>query len=57
MKFLYTGALQGVTVGRLDTDKLEAAVLAADFFHVDALVQGAKEWAALCGVHVIIFTS
>jgi hypothetical protein len=57
MEFLYTGAVQGVTVGRLDIDKLQAALLAAEFFHLDALAQDAQEWAALCGVGIDTTTS
>jgi hypothetical protein len=52
MEYLYTGAVQGVTVGRLDIDKLQAALLAAEFFHVDALTQDAQDWAVLCGVEI-----
>eukprot|EP00953_Heterococcus_sp_UTEX-ZZ885_P005783 3582-Heterococcus_DN1.PRE.2 len=52
MEYLYTGAVHGVTVGRLDIDKLQSALLAAEFFHVDALAQDARDWAALCGVEI-----
>jgi hypothetical protein len=52
IEFLYTGAVQGVTVGRLDVDKLQAALLAAEFFQVDALAQDAQHWAALCGIEI-----
>jgi hypothetical protein len=43
MEYLYTGAVQGVTVGCLAFNKLHAAVLAAEFFHVDALAQNAQD--------------
>jgi hypothetical protein len=52
MEYLFTGAVQGVTAGRLDVDKLQAALLAAEFFHVDALAQDAQYWAALSGVEI-----
>eukprot|EP00953_Heterococcus_sp_UTEX-ZZ885_P028355 15130-Heterococcus_DN1.PRE.1 len=52
MEYLYIGAVQGVTAGRLDVDKLQAALLAAEFFHVDALAQDAQYWAALSGVEI-----
>jgi hypothetical protein len=50
MEYVYTGAVQGVTVGRLNIDKVQAALLAAELFHVDALAQDAQDWAAWCGV-------
>jgi hypothetical protein len=52
MEYLYTGAVQGVTVGRLDIDKLQSALLAAEFLHVDELAQDAQDWAVLCGVEI-----
>jgi hypothetical protein len=52
MEFLYTGAVQGVTVGRVDIDKLQAALLAAELFHVDILAHDAHDWAAICGVEI-----
>jgi hypothetical protein len=52
MEYLYTGAVQGVTLGQLNVDKLQSALLAAEFFHVDALAQDAQYWAALCGVEI-----
>jgi hypothetical protein len=52
MEYLYTGVVQDVTVGRLDVDKLQAVLLAAEFFHVDALAQDAQYWAALSGVEI-----
>jgi hypothetical protein len=57
MEFLYTGAVQGVTVGQLDIDKLQAALQAAEFFHLNALAQDAQHWAALCGVVIDTATS
>eukprot|EP00953_Heterococcus_sp_UTEX-ZZ885_P013018 7441-Heterococcus_DN1.PRE.2 len=45
----YDGAVQSVTLGQLDVDKLQSALLAAEFFHVDALAQDARDWAELCG--------
>jgi hypothetical protein len=52
MEYLYTGAVQSVTLGQLDVDKLQSALLAAEFFHVDALAQDAQYWAALSGVEI-----
>jgi hypothetical protein len=52
MEYLHTGAVQGVTTGHLDIDKLRAALLAAEFFHVGAPAQDAQSWAALCGVEI-----
>jgi hypothetical protein len=43
MDHLYTGTIEGVTVGCLDINKLHAAVLAAEFFHVDALTQDTQD--------------
>jgi hypothetical protein len=57
MEFLYTGVVQGVTVGRLNFTRLQAAVLAAEFFHVDALAHDAQAWAAVCGVEIDTGTS
>jgi hypothetical protein len=57
MKYLYTGAVQGVTVGQLDIDKLQSALQAAEFFHLDALAQDAQHWATLCGVVIDTATS
>jgi hypothetical protein len=57
MEFLYRGAVQGATVGRVDIDKLQAALLAAEFFHVDTLAQDAHDWAAICGVEIHTGTS
>jgi hypothetical protein len=45
MEYLYTGAVQGVTARRLDIDKLQAALLAAEFLHVDESAQDAQDWA------------
>jgi hypothetical protein len=44
MEYLYTGAVQGVTVGRLDIDKLQAAQLHQQLssYNVDALAQDAQ---------------
>eukprot|EP00953_Heterococcus_sp_UTEX-ZZ885_P012339 7073-Heterococcus_DN1.PRE.1 len=57
MEYLYTGAVQGVTVGQLDIDRLQAALQAAEFFHLDALAQDAQHWATLCGVVIDTATS
>jgi hypothetical protein len=43
MEYLYTGAVQGVTVGHLNIDKLPTALVAAEFFHVDTLAQVARD--------------
>jgi hypothetical protein len=43
MEYSYTGAVHGVTVGRVDIDMLQAALPATEFFHVDALTQDTQD--------------
>jgi hypothetical protein len=50
MEYLYAGAVRGVTEGHIDVSKLQASLVAAEFFGVGALVGGAHEWADICGV-------
>jgi hypothetical protein len=52
MKYLYTGSVPGVTEAYLDVDKLQASLLAAEFFHVAALARDAHDWADICGVEI-----
>jgi hypothetical protein len=52
MEYLYTGAVPGVTEGHLDINKLQASLVAAEFFHVEALARDAHEWADICGVEI-----
>jgi hypothetical protein len=50
MEYLYAGAVRGVTEGHIDVSKLQASLVAAEFFGVGALVGDAHEWADICGV-------
>jgi hypothetical protein len=52
LEYLYTGSVPGVTEGNIDIDKLQASLVAAEFFNVDALRSDAYEWANICGVEI-----
>jgi hypothetical protein len=49
IEFLYIKAVQGIsrTAIAIGIHKLQAAPLAAEFFHLDALAHDAQVWAAL----------
>jgi hypothetical protein len=52
IEYLYTTAVVGVTYSCLDSDKLQAALQAAQYFALDGLTSAAVKWAALHGVAV-----
>jgi hypothetical protein len=52
IEYLYTTAVVGVTYSCLDSDKLQAALQAAQYFALDGLTSAALKWAALHGVAV-----
>jgi hypothetical protein len=52
MEYLYTGAVPGVTAAYMDISKVQASLVAAEFFGVGALARDAHEWAAICGVEI-----
>jgi BTB/POZ domain len=47
--YLYSGSVNGVTAGLLNTDKAAAALQAADFFGVTALRRAVEQCAQRCG--------
>jgi hypothetical protein len=49
IQYVYSGMLNGVTVGLLDTDKAAVALQAADFFGLTALRQATEQFAQRCG--------
>jgi hypothetical protein len=52
IEYVYTAAVAGVTYGHLDSDKLQAALQAAQYFALDALTDDAVKWAKLHGVAI-----
>jgi hypothetical protein len=49
IQYVYSGMLNGVTIGLLDTDKAAAALQAADFLGLTALRQATEAFAQQCG--------
>jgi hypothetical protein len=49
IQYVYSGMLNGVTLGLLDTAKAAAALQAADFFGLTALRQATEQFAERCG--------
>jgi hypothetical protein len=47
--YLYSGSVNGVTAGLLNTDKAAVALQAADFFGVTALRRAIEQCAQRCG--------
>jgi hypothetical protein len=51
-EYLYTGAVEGVTCGILDCDKLQATLQAAQYFNLDTLDTTAHKWAERNGATI-----
>jgi hypothetical protein len=52
IEYLYTGAVVGVTYGKLDCDRLQCTLQAAQYFNLPILDTAARSWAQTSGVIV-----